>query len=78
MLQRCDRIFDRLMDKVGGINNVVFSPPCTEAIFETTQKNWVGTFTDKGKLESFSVSFFVKDISKVSEDYKDQVEIYHE
>ena len=75
VVRRLDKIFGKLMGNVGGIGNVVFAPPVTKGLFEARGKYYSPSFDKYGRVTGVEVAFFVKDISLVSNEYKNQVEV---
>lgn len=75
-LSRYDKFFDNLIESLGGLDNVIFSPPCTEYNYEQTGRYWRPDLNEQGLLKGFEVALFVIDGSKVSSIHKGSFELY--
>jgi len=75
-LERLDKIFEDLVEKLGGIGNVIFAPMDTCTTEDT--RLYIPDFNPKGEVVAIETSFVVKDLDLVSEKYKKHVYVVEE
>lgn len=76
LLKRLDRIFEDLVEKLGGEGNIIFAP--MDAHIKEGSKLYIPDFNPNGDVVGIETSFVVKDLSLVSEKYKEYVHVIKE